>query len=122
MTHRTHHLIAPRAGQQPRRAARRTRRRGALRVAPSELTRLPLPVPANGDTDSAVEAIRRALMTVSGKRPDGQVVSIAELRERVRMAWSVDYHSRGVALPSLIQNLHSSMATGREGLDCSSWR
>ena len=86
----------------------------ALRVAPSELTRLPLPAPANGDTDSAVEAIRRALMAVSSKRPDGQVVSIAELRERVRMVWRVDYHSRGVALPSLIQDLHSSMAAGRE--------
>ncbi len=53
-------------------------------------------------------------MAVSSKRSDEQVLSIAELRERVRMVWSVDYHSRGVALPSLIQDLHSSMASGRE--------
>jgi transcriptional regulator with XRE-family HTH domain len=36
----------------------------ALRIAPSELTRLPVPAPTNGETDSAVEAVRSALMAV----------------------------------------------------------
>jgi transcriptional regulator with XRE-family HTH domain len=36
----------------------------ALQIAPSELMRLPVPAPANGETDSAVEAVRSALMAV----------------------------------------------------------
>jgi transcriptional regulator with XRE-family HTH domain len=48
----------------------------ALRIAPSELTRLPVPAPANGETDSAVEAVRSALMAVGRSRPGGQVVPL----------------------------------------------
>ena len=86
----------------------------ALKIAPSDLTRLPVPAPANGDTDSAVEEVRRALMAVSSKRPGGQVKDVEELRDRARAVWSVDYHSRGVALPGLIRDLHSSMTAGRD--------
>ncbi|MGH3698697.1 MAG: helix-turn-helix domain-containing protein [Pseudonocardiaceae bacterium] len=85
-----------------------------LRIAPSELTRLPVPAPVNGDTDSAVGAVRLALMAVSSKRPGGQVKGVEELRERAGALWSVDYHSRGAALPGLIRDLHSSMAAGRD--------
>ena len=52
----------------------------ALQISPSELTRLPVPAPANGHADGAVEAVRLALMAVSRKRPGGQVVSVEELR------------------------------------------
>lgn len=34
----------------------------ALQIAPSELTTLPVPAPANGDNNAAVKAIRRALI------------------------------------------------------------
>ena len=32
----------------------------ALQIAPSELTKLPVPAPANGDTDAGVQAVRLA--------------------------------------------------------------
>jgi hypothetical protein len=41
----------------------------ALEIAPSEITALPVPAPANGDTDTAVHAVRRALLAVGGNRP-----------------------------------------------------
>jgi transcriptional regulator with XRE-family HTH domain len=34
----------------------------ALQIAPSELMRLPVPAPANGETDSAINAVFLALM------------------------------------------------------------
>lgn len=86
----------------------------ALRVAPSELMKLPVPAPANGDTDSAVDAVRLALMAVSSRRPGGEVKGVAELRDRARAIERVDYPSRGVALPGLIRDLHSSMVAGRD--------
>jgi len=36
---------------------------------PSELMRLPVPAPADGETESAVEAVRGALMAVGRNRP-----------------------------------------------------
>jgi hypothetical protein len=42
--------------------------------------KLPVPAPANGDTDSAVDAVRLALMAVSSRRPGGEVKGVAELR------------------------------------------
>lgn len=79
-----------------------------LQIAPSELTMLPVPAPADGDTDSAVDEVRRALMAVGCDRPGGHVVSIDELRARVRTVERSDYDSRGVALPTLIRDLHST--------------
>lgn len=86
----------------------------ALQIAPSELTKLPVPAPTNGDADGAVEEIRLALMAVSCDRPGGQVVSSAELRARVKTIESADYRSRGIALPGLIRDLHSTLAAGRD--------
>jgi len=38
----------------------------ALQIAPSDLTRLPVPAPANGHTDSTTDEVRLALLAVSG--------------------------------------------------------
>ncbi len=48
----------------------------ALQVAPSELTSLPFPLPANGYTAHAVDAMRLALMAVSDELPGGDVLPI----------------------------------------------
>jgi transcriptional regulator with XRE-family HTH domain len=56
----------------------------ALQIAPSELTRLPVPAPANGHSDAAIDAVRRALIAISRHRPGGRVVSLEELRARAR--------------------------------------
>ena len=55
-----------------------------LQIAPSELTKLPMPAPENGDADGAVIAVRQALISVSRNRPGGQVVPVNALRTRVR--------------------------------------
>ncbi|MDQ3763069.1 MAG: helix-turn-helix domain-containing protein [Actinomycetota bacterium] len=55
----------------------------ALQIAPSELTRLPVPTPGNGDTDAAVEAVRHALIAVTHDQPGGQVAAVDVLRARV---------------------------------------
>jgi transcriptional regulator with XRE-family HTH domain len=91
----------------------------ALQIAPSELMRLPVPAPANGHTDSATEAVRHALQAVSDHLPGGRVIPVEALRARV--AALVDAHGRcdppghvGAALPTLIRDLHSSIAAGRD--------
>jgi transcriptional regulator with XRE-family HTH domain len=43
----------------------------ALQISVSELTRLPVPAPANGHTDSTIAAVDLALMAVSHDLPDG---------------------------------------------------
>ncbi len=91
----------------------------ALQIAPDELTRLPVPAPANGHTDSTIAAVDRALMAVSHDLPDGQVLPMEALRSRVTA--TVDALCRcdqerevGAALPGLIRDLHTSIASGRE--------
>ncbi|MGH4019561.1 MAG: helix-turn-helix domain-containing protein [Pseudonocardiaceae bacterium] len=91
----------------------------ALEIAPSELTRLPIPAPANGETDAAVQAVRLALTAVSYDMPGGQVLPVDVLRARVTAM--VDALCRceregevGAALPGLIRDLHTSIAAGRE--------
>jgi transcriptional regulator with XRE-family HTH domain len=84
----------------------------ALAISPSELTKLPVPAPCNGDTDAGVEAVRLALWAVSRKRPGGQVVSVKELRARARVIEGSDYQRRGELLPSLIRDLHTSITAG----------
>jgi transcriptional regulator with XRE-family HTH domain len=86
----------------------------ALRIAPSELTELPVPAPANGHADSAVDAVRLALMAIGRQRPGGQVVSVEELRARAHAIEGADFESRGVALPGLIRDLHNTLAAGRD--------
>ncbi|MGH3837114.1 MAG: helix-turn-helix domain-containing protein [Pseudonocardiaceae bacterium] len=86
----------------------------ALQVAPSELTRRPVPAPANGDADSAEDAVRLALIAISRNRPGGQVVGVEQLRARANAIESMDYDSRGAALPGLIRDLHSTLLAGRD--------
>ncbi|MGH3887620.1 MAG: helix-turn-helix domain-containing protein [Pseudonocardiaceae bacterium] len=90
----------------------------ALQISVSELTRLPVPAPANGHTDSATDAVRLALMAVSRKRPSGQVVPVEALRIRVRTVITAARQCRqsevSTALPGLIRDLHTSLAAGRD--------
>jgi transcriptional regulator with XRE-family HTH domain len=91
----------------------------ALQIAPSELVRLPVPAPANGPTDSAVEAVRSALLAVGRNRPGGQVVPLDVLRARVIATLGAHYSCRhdnevGATLPGLIRDLHTSIAAGRD--------
>jgi transcriptional regulator with XRE-family HTH domain len=90
-----------------------------LQIAPSELTKLPMPAPENGDADGAVIAVRQALMAVSRNRPGGQVVPVDALRTRVRELLVVAQRQCrqaevGAALPALIRDLHTSIADCRD--------
>lgn len=90
----------------------------ALQVAPSELTQLPMPPPANGGSDASIEAVRQAMMAVTRGRPGGEVATADELRARVEALHpggeSRDLKRVGAALPSLIRDLHTSIAAGRD--------
>lgn len=90
----------------------------ALRISPSELTRLPLPAPVNGDADAAVDAVRRALMAVARDHPHGNVATVDELSARVRLLLTDARQCRqaavGAALPALIADLHTSIDNGRD--------
>lgn len=89
----------------------------ALEIAPSDLTSLPVPAPANGGTDVAVEAVRLALMAVNHHHPGGEVLPLDALRERVGALVGAgsagDQELTGRELPVLIRNLHTTFAAGR---------
>ena len=89
-----------------------------LQIAPSELTRLLVPAPENGDADGAVIVVRQALMAVSRNQPGGQVVPVEALRTRTRELIVAGRACReaevGAALPALIRDLHTSIAAGRD--------
>ncbi|MGH3798501.1 MAG: helix-turn-helix domain-containing protein [Pseudonocardiaceae bacterium] len=55
----------------------------ALEVAPSELTKLPVPAPANGHTDATTEAVRLALDAIDVERPGGVVLPVTVARDQV---------------------------------------
>jgi len=91
----------------------------ALQVSVSELTRLPVPAPANGQTDSAIKAVFLALMEVSRDRPGGQVLPVEVLRRLVETIQGAHYscgkdHEVGATLPGLIRDLHTSIVAGRD--------
>ncbi|MGH3567904.1 MAG: helix-turn-helix domain-containing protein [Pseudonocardia sp.] len=48
----------------------------ALQISVSELIRLPVPAPANGHTDSAIQGVFLALMAAGRNRPGGQVLPL----------------------------------------------
>jgi hypothetical protein len=88
-------------------------------IAPPELIKLPIPAPANGNTDSAIKSVRRALRAVSHGRPGGQVVSLETLQARVTAVVAAhthcdQEHQVGAALPALIADLHTSIVAGRD--------
>jgi hypothetical protein len=60
-----------------------------LEVAPSDLVRLPVPVPANGHTDATIRAVRRALNAIEGEELNGLVLPVAVLREQVARMWLI---------------------------------
>ncbi|MBV9141832.1 MAG: helix-turn-helix transcriptional regulator [Pseudonocardiales bacterium] len=90
----------------------------ALEVAPSELTSLPAPAPANGHTDSATDAIRLALDAVDADHPEGLVIPPAVLREQVieiqAQFRACKFTEVASDLPGLIRNLHTTLATGTD--------
>ena len=90
----------------------------ALEVAPSELTRLPVPAPANGHTDATTEAVRLALDAIEIGRPGGVVLPVAALREQVARIHAQRRACRfaevATDLPALIRNLHTTLATGTD--------
>jgi transcriptional regulator with XRE-family HTH domain len=85
----------------------------ALRVAPSDLTSLPIPAPANGDTDIAIDAIRHVLMAVTVGRPGGQMQPVAQLRHRAAEVDRTDYRQRDALYPALIADLYTTLGQGR---------
>ncbi|MCA1670784.1 MAG: helix-turn-helix domain-containing protein [Actinobacteria bacterium] len=91
----------------------------ALQTSVADLTRLPVPAPANGHTDSTIAAIDRALMAVSQDLPGGQVLPVEALRARVTvMVEALCRCERqpeiGAALPVLIRDLHTTIPAGRD--------
>lgn len=90
----------------------------ALEVAPSELIRLPITTPANGGTDSAVAAVRRAIVSVDLGRPGGQALDVDLLTDRFRdlqtRRRACEFPAVGAALPSLIRDVHTSISHGRQ--------
>jgi hypothetical protein len=81
--------------------------------------RLPVPAPANGETDSTVHAVDLALTAVIHNLSEGQVLPVQVLRARVTA--TVDALCRcererdvGAALPGLIGDLYASIAAGRD--------
>ncbi|MGH3979828.1 MAG: helix-turn-helix domain-containing protein [Pseudonocardiaceae bacterium] len=90
----------------------------ALQIAPSELTRIEVPAPGNGDVDAGIDAVRLAMRDVSHNRPGGQVLPVEVLRGRVTRLQEVRRRCRfpDVAsdLPGLIRDLHTSIAAGRD--------
>ncbi|MGH3975667.1 MAG: helix-turn-helix domain-containing protein [Pseudonocardiaceae bacterium] len=90
----------------------------ALEIAPSELTKLPVPAPANGHTDSTTEAIRLTLDAINADYPDGLVLPPAALRNQVaqiHIQWrACQFAEVTTTLPELIRNLHTTLATGTD--------
>lgn len=90
----------------------------ALGVAPSDLTAMPVPLPANGDADVAVEAVRRALMGVNHGHPGGEVLPVDVLRDRVDALVGLgsegDQQETGHQLPTVIRDLHTTITAGRD--------
>lgn len=89
----------------------------ALQVAPGDLIRLPIPAPANGNTDSALDDVRLALIAVGRRRPGGQVMPVEILSARVTAAQDALHDCRqadlAAMLPDLIRDVHASLAAGR---------
>ncbi|MGH3868019.1 MAG: helix-turn-helix domain-containing protein [Pseudonocardiaceae bacterium] len=89
---------------------------GALGIAPSELTKLPVPAPANGHTDSTTEAVRLAVDGIEADHPGGLVLPVAALRDQVAQIaqhqGACRFTEVATELPGLIRNLHTTLATG----------
>lgn len=90
----------------------------ALQVAPSDLMRLPMPPPANGHTDSTIEAIRRAIDSVEAGHPSGIILPYETLKQQI-VALNLQIRSgqtktAAAVLPDLIRNTHTSINAGHD--------
>lgn len=86
----------------------------ALGSSPDMFTMLPVPAPGNGGVDSAIEAVRQALLAVGVCRPGGQPAALDALH--LRVAATVEAHrsgerpgETGTAIAALIRDLHSTL-------------
>jgi transcriptional regulator with XRE-family HTH domain len=90
----------------------------ALQISVSGLTRLPVPAPANGHTDSTTEAVRLALDGIEADQPGGMVLPVGVLRDQVARIHAQRRACRfaevATDLPGLIRNLHTTLATGTD--------
>ena len=90
----------------------------ALQISVSELTRLPVPAPANGHTDSTTKAIGLALDAIEARYPGGMVLPVAVLRERVAQIHAqrrvCQFAEVATELPALIRDLHTTLDTGAD--------
>jgi transcriptional regulator with XRE-family HTH domain len=90
----------------------------ALEIAPSELTKLPIPAPANGHIDVTIEAVRLALDAIDADFLDGLVLPVAVLRDQVTRIHAqrraCQFTEVATDLPALIRNLHTTLATGTD--------
>ncbi len=88
----------------------------ALQISVSELTRLPVPAPANGHTDSTTEAIGLALDAIDVGHPGGLVLPVAVLRDQVarfhQQKRACRFPDVAAELPGLVRDLHTTLATG----------
>ncbi len=88
----------------------------ALQIAPSELTKLPVPAPANGHTDAATKAVQQALNAIESDEPNGLVLPVAVLRGQVARIHTqlraCQFTDVATDLPGLIRNLHTTLDTG----------
>ncbi|ONI83084.1 transcriptional regulator [Actinosynnema sp. ALI-1.44] len=88
----------------------------ALEVAPSEITGSAMP----GDLpeDRWLDGVRVALLAISVGEPQGQILPVEALTQRVedvlKAQRDCQYAAVGERLPGLIRDLHSTMDTGRD--------
>jgi transcriptional regulator with XRE-family HTH domain len=89
-----------------------------LQIPVSELTRLPVPAPANGHTDSTTDGVRLVLDAIDVDHPGGLVLPVAVLRHRVtqiqQRSRACRFAEVATELPGLIRDLHTTLATGTD--------
>ncbi len=90
----------------------------ALEVAPSELTGTSFAAPREDGHDLALDAIRKTLLEVSLGQPGGAAQPADQLRARVmtmlRDQNNANSSTVGIALPSLIRDLHTTLDQRRD--------
>ena len=86
---------------------------GALDVAPTELTSLPVPAPADGGADVAVNAVRGAIQAVTMGVPNGQPQPVEQLSARVHaVEREIQFRDRAGRETTLRSRRFVSMAAG----------
>lgn len=88
----------------------------ALQVSPFEIATIPISASGDAKADAAVSAIRRAIQAVDLGVPGGEVQPVEQLAMRVATVLSAKqrclHGEVGLALPSLIRDLHTSIDAG----------